>query len=198
MKDYKVGDTIYVKGKIKQIDEDDDKYPYGVVFNDCDYTDAWISDQVIVEPPAKVELPKDVADEMEAYKEYGDDFNEYIYNVMAVPDTHYLIKTHDAFVRSDVTVETLLNAWNNGYTVEKEKKYNLILGTDGYDCIHAICKRYDKDGVFIDDETYEVSNLQCDQDYQFTQEEIDKYNKNFWIKNLDLNDYKVEVHTDED
>lgn len=197
MKQYKVGDTIAVKAKVIRA-TNGSEMPYQVSYI-TGYDNGglrsgnsfWVTDSEIVEPVKPV-LPKNVADEMEAYKEYGDDFNEYIYNVMAVPDTHYLIKTHDTFIRSNVTVETLLNAWNNGYTVEKPKLYNLVLGKNMWGWPLALYKPTGNDNNLIAYPDAAPKYLR-DSVYQFTQEEIDKYNKDFWIKNLDLNDYKVEV-----
>lgn len=86
----------------------------------------------------------------------------------------------------------------NGYTTEKPKLYNLILSEDYYKgavvCLYKPIQSY---------ELYTISSINDDdlkhnKKYQFTQEEIDEYNKSFWIKNLDLNDYKVEVRTDEE
>lgn len=119
---YKVGDTIYVEDTVVSIDEYDSIASYRGKYNGW-FANKAIIDELPTAEPVKPVLPKNVADEMEAYKEYGDDFNEYIYNVMAVPDTHYLIKTHDTFIRSNITVETLLNAWNNGYTIEQVPRY---------------------------------------------------------------------------
>lgn len=198
MRDYKVGDTIYVKGKITDVDHNETMLPYCVVSSPNYHF--WASQESVIDelPPAepvKPVLPKKVADEMEAYKGYGDDFNEYIYNVMAVPDTHYLIKTHDTFIRSNVTVETLLNAWNNGYTVEKPKLYNLVLGKNMWGWPLALYKPTGNDNNLIAYPDATPKHLR-DSMYQFTQEEIDKYNKNFWINNIDLNDYKELVADD--
>ena len=92
----------------------------------------------------------------------------------------------------------LWEAFFNGYTVETEKKYNLILGTNTYGDTDALFKSNPcTDAVLcIDADTY-ADDLKRDKFYQFTQEEIDKFNKDFWIKNIDLNDYKVEVNIDD-
>lgn len=97
--------------------------------------------------------------------------------------------------------ELLMNAYVNGYTVAKEKKYNLILGTDTDDGTNALFKLVNynpctDDALGLNTDTY-ADDLKLDKLYRFTQEEIDKYNKDFWIKNIDLNDYKMEV-TDDD
>ena len=90
----------------------------------------------------------------------------------------------------------LMSAYVNGYTLAKEKKYNLILGTDTDDSTNALFKlNYNPctdNALGLDADTY-ADDLKLDKLYQFTQSEIDKYNKDFWIKGIDLNDYKVEV-----
>ena len=85
-----------------------------------------------------------------------------------------------------------------GDTVEKPKLYNLILSEDYYKgavvCLYKPIQSYELHTISsINDD-----NLKHNKKYQFTQEEIDECNKSFWIKNLDLNDYKVEVRTDEE
>ena len=199
-REYKVGDTIYVKSKILQVDEDDDKYPYGVVFSNHDYTDAWISDKVIVEPPAKPTLPKDVADEIEQAKIEVKCFDLYIQTVTNNEVSWYPQSSRYWYRGDGSNTETLLNAWNNGYTVEKQKLYSLVIGYDSDNTDGGTCNALNKrgGGLFIDICSFLDDDLKADPDYQFTQEEIDKYNKNFWIKNFDLNDYKIEVLTDED
>lgn len=97
--------------------------------------------------------------------------------------------------------DRLMRAYVNGYTVAKEKKYNLVLGTDTDDGTNALFQLVNynpctDDALGLNTDTY-ADDLKLDEFYQFTQEEIDKYNKDFWIKNIDLNDYKVEV-TDDD
>ncbi len=91
----------------------------------------------------------------------------------------------------------IMKAYVNGYTVAKEKKYNLILGTDTDDGTNALFRLVNynpctDDALGLNTDTY-ADDLKLDELYQFTQAEIDKYNKDFWIKNIDLNDYKVEV-----
>ena len=201
-KKYKVGDTIYVKGKVKQVDEDDE-YPYSMVFNDSNYTDAtdvWISDQAIVEPPAKPTLPKAVADELEQAKCDVKNFDWYIKRVVnANSDLHYYPQSANYWFSCDEESVTaiLLNAWNNGYTVEKPKLYNLIFDDNFNGKIACLFKQPILDEIWAAYETSDI-NLKYDENYQFTQEEIDKFNKDFMIKNTNLNDYKVEVPTDEE
>jgi len=199
-KEYKVGDTVYAKCKILQVDEDDDKYPYGVVFSNHDYTDAWISDQAIVEPPAKPTLPKGVADEIEDYKLKGFDLIDYFTSFNECADdvknsSKYMCDNTDEV--NNQRVANLANAWNNGYTVEKPKLYNLIFDNNYNGKIICLFKLTLVDELWA---AYNIgdTSLKHNEEYQFTQEEIDECNKSFWIKNVDLNDYKVEVQTDEE
>lgn len=201
MKNYKVGDTVYLKAFVANVDKSDPEKTYGVNFVRGNYViQAWpdreaIIDELPTAEPVKPVLPKGVADEMEAYKEYGDDFNEYIYNVMAVPDTHYLIKTHDAFIRSNVTVETLLNAWNNGYTIEQEPCYMVYVPGTNKKFLYN--KRGDSSTRAAKLETpivpspvtsYQTAYSQYKPLYWFTYEEITKF---------DLQDCEKELVADD-
>jgi len=202
MKEYKVGDTIYVKGKVKQLDKDGNIYCYQVYIADVGPLWVYNSDMVEKLPTAelvKPVLPKKVADELEIAKECKDSFDVYI---MRIINGHTTYENSHVFWSNsgDGVIKTLMDAWNNGYTVAKEKKYNLILGTDTDDSTNALFKlNYNPctdDALGLDADTY-ADDLKLDELYQFTQEEIDKYNNDFWIKNIDLNDYKIEV-TDDD
>jgi len=199
-KKYKVGDTVYAKGKIKEIDSGDDCLPYRVNF-DGNGISSWLSEDSILEPPAKPVMPKGVADEMEEYKLKGVDLINYFSAInISGCDTknsysYVYMNTHEV---TEDRISKLADAWYNGYTVEKPKLYNLILNEDYYNgavvCLYKPIQSY---------ELYTISSINDDdlkhnKKYQFTQEEIDKYNKDFWIKNFDLNDYKIEVRTDED
>jgi len=202
-KEYNVGDTVYAKGKILQVDESDGTFPYCVAFSDSnipeiiDRSHAWLEEDRFVEPLAKPTLPKAVADEMEKAKE-NKFFDVYIQRVIDRNPDFYPQSTKYWYDHDGNNTEILLNAWNNGYMVETEKKYNLILGTETDGNTNALFKNNPgTDAVLcIDADTY-ADDLKRDKFYQFTQEEIDKYNKDFWIKNIDLNDYKVEVNVDD-
>ena len=199
MKEYKVGDTIYVKDTVTDIDGDDSTATYygnhhGWLDNSC------IIDELPADPVKPV-LPKEVADEISFAKFIGVTFDRYIVRELTRSDykdaaTYAMIQSPDVLNG----IEVLLNAWDNGYTVAKEKKYNLILGTDTDDGTNALFKlNYNPctdDALGLNTDTY-ADDLKLDELYQFTQEEIDKYNNDFWIKNIDLNDYKIEV-TDDD
>jgi len=203
MKEYNVGDTIYVKGKVKQLDKDGNIYCYQVYIADVGPLWVYNSDMVEKLPTAelvKPVLPKKVADELEIAKECKDSFDVYIMRIIIDHTTYE--NSHVFWSNSgDGVIKTLMDAWNNGYTVAKEKKYNLILGTDTDDGTNALFKLVNynpctDDALGLDADTY-ADDLKLDELYQFTQEEIDKYNNDFWIKNIDLNDYKIEV-TDDD
>jgi len=198
-KKYKIGDTVYVKGTIGRTD--DTRNPCYVEF---DYgVEGWIPRNTIIDElptaePVKPVLPKVVGEELDSSKaDYAiQDFDLYIRNIIgcansAKASNHYYLNNTNAIIK-------LADAWRYGYTIEKPKLYNLILSEDYYKgavvCLYKPIQSY---------ELYTISSINDDdlkhnKKYQFTQEEIDKYNKDFWIKNFDLNDYKIEVRTDED
>ena len=198
-KEYKLGDTIYVKGTVGQIDGDDHEKPYGIKFVDWDYgTPAWpnrsdIIDELPTAEPVKPVLPKEVGEELDIAKSELP-FDVYIGNIFggvssAKASYHYYFDNANAIIK-------LADAWRYGYTVEKTKLYNLILNDDFNGKIICLFKLTLVDELWA---AYNIgdTSLKHNEEYQFTQEEIDKYNKNFWIKNIDLNDYKVEVRTDD-
>ncbi|MGK4178832.1 DUF1642 domain-containing protein [Lapidilactobacillus dextrinicus] len=201
MKKYDIGDDILVKGKVYGID-DSGTYQYLVDFdkpfgnNTSHY---WVKNDYIVDElptaePVKPVLPKDVADEMEKAKEIS--LNLYGYLNSKFPLTHSFV--FDRLSERDERIKILSDAWYNGYTVEKEPVYNLILGFDPDESDRRLCNAlYKNHGELSIDAATDTYDLRGDDDYQFTQEEIDKYNKSFWIKNIDLNDYKVEVVADD-
>jgi len=123
-KKYKIGDTIYLKGIVKDIDCTDTDIPYGIQLTSNYGTDAWVGEKEIVESPAKPILPKDVADEMSFAKSIkGVTFDDYIVRELIRSDykdsaTNKMIQSPDL----PNTIEVLLNAWNNGYTMEKEEE----------------------------------------------------------------------------
>ena len=194
--EYNVDDTIYVKGKIKKADERSDKYPYGVVFDNSDIINTWISGQVIVEPPAKPTIPKGVADEIQQAKDMHLNFYMYITKFASDSATCDFALYNCLADVSDEQFKILSDAWYNGYTVEKSKLYNLVFNDDLNGKIACLFKQPILDELWVAYETSDI-NLKYDENYQFNQEEIDKYNKDFLIKNTDLNDYKVEVPSDD-
>ena len=128
MKKYKVGDTIYAKGKIIQIAESHGKLPYCVAFSDSNITriidmcHAWLDEDSFVELPAKPALPKDVADELDDAKVHNLDFIGYM-NVAidnGYPVTNMLTYGN---AHPSIFIKILSDAWFNGYTVEKESRY---------------------------------------------------------------------------
>ena len=147
----------------------------------------------------KIVLPKDVADELEIAKECKDSFDVYI---MRIINGHTIYENSHVFWSNsgDGVIKTLMDAWDNGYTVAKDKKYNLVLGTNGsnkYTCSTIVKETSFEGNIFLFINPVTIPNDLTVPQYQFTQSEIDKYNNDFWIKNIDLNDYKIEVTDDE-
>ena len=125
MKDYKVGDTIYIKGKIVEIDHDGTDLPYCV--NVGPINGIWpdrsdIIDELPTAEPVKPVLPKGVADELETTKKLNVTFDGYI---MRVIDNHYLYtNSHTFWMNSDDgVIKILMDAWYNGYTIEQVPRY---------------------------------------------------------------------------
>lgn len=184
MKDYEVGDTITVKATVAETDKGNFT-PYRVTYRDEYF---WVNVKDIVKPVTP-ELPKRVADEMEVARE-SNKLGAYLNLVLNNTSTAAY-----QWANSDQDITDLVNAWNNGYTIKPETKlYNLLLGYYGSWVSFYKVGRFGFD-IAIDKETDEY-NLKHDDSYQFTQEEIDKYNEDedSWFDNkIDLNKLKVEV-----
>lgn len=198
MRDYKVGDTIYIKDTVADITPSDKIATYRGYYN------GWVATKTIIDElptaePVKPVLPKGVADELETIKKLNVTFDGYIMRVIS--DQPYYTNSHTFWINSDDgVIKILMDAWYNGYTVENPKLYNLILGTREDSPLQAAFLKITDwdDNAHISLNAGSIPHDLTIPQYQFTQEEIDKYNKNFWIKNLDLNDYKVEVKDDEE
>lgn len=196
-KKYKVGDTVYVKDTVVDIDTADNDMTYRG--SRCGWLyKSNVVDELPTAEPVKPVLPKDVADELEDAKKSAYNFFGFLRecNNKTYPETcHFMF--YDT-VSSDTQIKILSDAWYNGYTVEKPKLYNLILGTrDDSPLQAAFVKITDwDDNTYLSLNAGSIPHDLAIPQYRFTQEEIDKYNKNFWIKNFDLNNYKVEVTAD--
>lgn len=136
MKEYKVGDTIYVKDTVTDIDGDDSTATYygnhhGWLDNSC------IIDGLPAEPVKPV-LPKAVADELDIAKnDLQISFDVYIGNIInrvssAKASYHYYIFNTNSIIK-------LADAWRCGYTVEKPKRYVLPMPGTG-------CRNYQMHG----------------------------------------------------
>lgn len=122
MKQYKIGDTIYIKDQIVAIDTDPCTYS-----KYCTIDKRWVSNTAIVDElptaePVKPVLSKAVADELETTKKLNVTFDGYI---MRVIDNHYLYtNTHTFWINSDDgVIKILMDAWYNGYTIEQVPRY---------------------------------------------------------------------------
>ena len=131
MKEYKVGDTIYVKDTVTDIDYGDSTATYYGKYH------GWFDNSCIIDglpaDPVKPVLPKEVADEISFAKFIGVTFDRYIVRELTRSDykdaaTYTMIHSPDVLN----SIEVLLNAWNNGYTVEKPKRYVLPMPGTGY------------------------------------------------------------------
>ncbi|WP_125606762.1 DUF1642 domain-containing protein [Lapidilactobacillus bayanensis] len=191
-REYKVGDTVYVKGKIIQADESHGKFPYCVSFSDSDFTriidmcHAWLDEDSFVEPPAKPTLPKEVADELEDAKKTFHDFYAYLDSADRIwqPKTYTYVFSSDT--NRDAKIKILSDAWYNGYTVEKEPTWYIeVPGKFNRPTYYAINDGALAFGYFDEDKKWY-------HDYSahaFTDEEIKKY---------DLENFDKELVTDDD
>ena len=205
MKKYKVGDTIYAKGKIMQADESHGKFPYCVSFSDSDFTGiidmchAWLDEDSFVESPVKPMMPKDVADEMSFAKSIkGVTFDDYIVRELIRSD-YKDSATNKMIQSSDIpnAIEVLLNAWNNGYTVAAEPNYLAYLPLPVSDLKNHNCAQLyhfaDKPILQVKWSPSKTTELQYkDERYQFTKEEIDQLRVDYPAVEI------KESHTDED
>lgn len=139
MKDYKVGDTVYLKAFVANVDKSDPEKTYGVNFVRGNYViQAWpdceaIIDELPVAEPVMPVLPKDVADELEDYKITGFDLVDYFsaFNERAddVENSNKYAYDNTDEINSQ-RVANLANAWCNGYTIEKESECQIISGAE--------------------------------------------------------------------
>lgn len=201
MKDYKIGDELLVKGSVYGID-DSGTYQYLVDFDKPfgnSTSHYWVKNDYIIDEPAKpepttVSISADVATEMVMNRDSGWNFYGYL-DAVQEDATTWPATYAFAFEDPD-NMFILAKAWFEGYTI-KDKLYNIILGKNTIEVtdvstdteIAGLC--HDKDGIHLDDNVFntDLTNL----GYRFTQKQIDEYNEDFWIKGIDLNNYKVEV-----
>lgn len=139
MKNYKVGDTVYLKAFVANVDKSDPEKTYGVNFVRGNYViQAWpdceaIIDELPVAEQVKPVLPKDVANEMDLYKAASCALSTYLkgaaLNATEAKATHQYLYSYlsDNLLR-DTRVKTLVNAWCSGYTVEHD--YQILTGTE--------------------------------------------------------------------
>lgn len=188
MKNYKVGDTIYIKDTVNNIDEHDPIGTYRGKYTGW-FANRTIIDELPVAEPVKPVLPKGVADELETTKKLNVTFDGYI---MRVIDNHYLYtNSHTFWMNSDDgVIKILMDAWYNGYTIEPEKKYNVfapkswIAGHEVENRVVAFCKKNNGNiGYYQTCKQYLGASK-----YQFTIEEIKKY---------DLENFHKELVTDD-
>ncbi|MGK4178836.1 DUF1642 domain-containing protein [Lapidilactobacillus dextrinicus] len=122
MKEYKVGDTVYVKGKIERINNTDKGRAYNVNFE----ASTWFGTDSLVEPVKPV-LPKNVADELEKAKNNILNFYGYLDSTLPLMNSFVFGHLSDR----DARIKILSDAWYNGYTVEQEPRYKVyVTGTN--------------------------------------------------------------------
>lgn len=131
MKDYKVGDTIYVKGTVGRTDDTRNpcyvEFGYGV--------EGWISRDTIIDElptaePIKPVLPKKVGEELDIAKnELQSSFDGYITDVLDHQGSFR--NSFEYYSIHFEVIDKLADAWRYGYTVEKEPRYKVyVTGTN--------------------------------------------------------------------
>lgn len=118
MRDYKVGDTIYIKETVTAVDQYDSKKTYRGEYG------SWLDNKSIigelpVAEPVKPVLPEDVADELEKAKNNILNFYGYLDSTLPLMNSFVFGHLSDR----DARIKILSDAWYNGYTVEKVPRY---------------------------------------------------------------------------
>lgn len=186
---YKVGDKVLVKTKIIKVDDDDNSYQ----IYSCRYSnDIWIKPDDIIEPQAKIKVPKWFDEWVKS--EIGDE-----------PDTHDKLGLIDDIICNSVPGQSkvlddmkqlnLVKALINGYEVEQEKLYNvkiphlkkwLYVKAGGNDVVEEYLTSSNIEAY----KTYKIKeSLRQKEAFEFTQAEIEKYG----LQDCE----KVEVEQDE-
>lgn len=196
----KIGDKFYIPAEVLSF-SGVTKVPYKVALGledeDTQQPVAWFAEKDLTNPVPKLPIP--VAQELENTKNYMSLYN-YLSIVLEMSSessfqkTITWLKASDDPKERDTRIQMLANAWLDVWDTEPEL-YNLVLGTrDDSPLQAAFVKITDwDDNTYLSLNAGSITHDLSIPQYQFTQEEIDKYNENLWIKNLDLNDYKVEV-----
>lgn len=190
MKQYKVGDTVYVKGTIV---DSDCAQQYLIKSGDHTYG-FWFKRDAIADLPEPVKpvLPKDVADELEKAKTNNLNFYGYMDHIA----TNQFTKTKNYIsMLTSYTIELLFYAWYNGYTVEKEPRYKVyVTGTNKqymYVKRGELAKAHNKKATPVTPQSignYMTAGVSHQDLYWFTDEEITKF---------DLQDCEKELVTDD-
>ncbi|MCR1902257.1 DUF1642 domain-containing protein [Ligilactobacillus apodemi] len=134
----------------------------------------------------KVELTKEEADFVENHKSLPFyDLKEPLSYIISLRD--YVDRKNAEHPRTLLAKLTL--AYFNGYTVKKEKKYYIKTNINNSSYLN----------IYLERKSWEWNNEESSIEYKtrFTQEEIDKMQKDPRAKGLDLNALKVEVPENE-
>lgn len=117
----KIGDNVVLRGTIKGVTYGEYGFPHYLVTlaNGCEteFPKPYIDDLQQLNEPKRVKVPQEIADEIEYYKKNDG------YGLFCAMDDCYE-KHKDWFNRNE---ETFARAWLDGYEVEKEKRYTVVM-----------------------------------------------------------------------
>lgn len=192
MKEYKVGDTIYVKDTVNNIDEHDPIGTYRGKYTGW-FANRTIIDELPVAEPVKPVLPKNVAEEMESAKDDCGNFFSYLADSNKYPAT--LSYTFPLNGADDDRIKILAKAWYNGYTVEQEPRYKVYVAGTNKQYMYVkrgeLAKAHNKKATPITPQSignYITAGVSHRDLYWFTDEEITKF---------DLQDCEKELVADD-
>ena len=124
---YSLGNEVFLKGKIVGFDVDENKcvenvvrLEYGQTLN-VPNSNIYTTDNIIDKCKIKVKVPQYVAEYINLQKKN----NFHVYGAMRVIEDHYDKKVPEWFYGKNI--ETFVRAWLDGYEVEKEKRYTVVM-----------------------------------------------------------------------
>ena len=125
--EFYLGDEVFLKGKIVGYDVDENKcvenvvrLEYGQTLN-VPNSNIYTTDNIIDKCKIKVKVPQYVAE----YINFQKKNNFHVYGAMRVIEDHYDKKVPEWFYEKNI--ETFVRAWLDGYEVEKEKRYTVVM-----------------------------------------------------------------------
>lgn len=121
-----IGDEVLLKGKIVGFDVDENKCVENVVRLEYGQTlnvpnnNIYITDDIVDKSKIKVVVPQFVAEHIEHSKEIGRDLQDAM-------NSSLINKQVDQWLYTKNNMETFARAWLDGYEVEEEKRYTVVM-----------------------------------------------------------------------
>lgn len=135
-----------------------------------------------LDEPEKVVIPKFIANDIKCHKNYGSTLRGALgsaFGQAAESDVYYWFFADDG----DENVRKYISAWDNGYEVEKEKKYRVKLPG----LIESTGQQYISKSM--DDKLFAC--VYCDYlEQEFTKEELEKFPN--WVQQLEFEEVEDE------